>query len=294
MKKQNILLVLMALAFTFTLPQVGMAQQSDTEQSTQGKHHKGDLYKAHQAAIEAIQNDASLTESEKEALIVKKRNELRENVGKRGQARGDRKGKFASKEAREEWKKSREAISKEIEAIEKDPNLTDEEKELKRRELLNEKLGEKRRKGKRGGAYKKMDDEERRAYRAERKGELEAIKNDPNLTEEEKQAKKRELFKKSKKEAIIKGRKGDMHHTKGKHKGHKEMTKKEWKEKHGKKGSGFVKKELTDKQKSKALKALTRNEQRLAKDLKKGRISQEKYNSRIAKINQVRENLLKN
>ena len=285
MKKQNILLAMLALAFTFALPTVVSAQKTKAEK-TQIKQNRNKLFEAHKAEIEAIENDATLSESEKEALITKKSTEFRQAVGKRAKGGKRGKGKFESKEAREEWKKQRQAISKEIEAIENDPNLTEEERETKKRALLNEKLGEKRRKGKKAGAYKKMD--QRKAKREEIKAELDAIKNDPNLTEEQKAAKKQDLIGKNKKEGVIKGRKGDM-----KRGMHKEMTKKEWKEKYGKAGGEIAKKEMTTAQKERALSALKRNEDRLAKDLKKGKISQERYDERMARITQVREKLMK-
>lgn len=304
MKKQNTILIMLALTFTLALPNMATAQQNEGDKTTREKN--SEKFREHRAAIKAIQNDATLTEAQKEALITEKNGELREQIGRTGSAsRGSKKGKFASEEAREEWKKNKEAINKEIEAIENDPNLTDEEKEIKKREFLNEKLGEKRRKGKKGGAYKNMTEDERKiakekreaireerrtelkAVRAERKSQYEAIQNDPDLTEEEKAAKKKELREEGKKITRIKARERNMKRGKGPH---KEMTKQEWKEKHGERG--IAKKELSKEQKEKALASLEKNEERLAKNLKNGKISQERYDSRIAKIKEVRKTIL--
>ncbi len=285
MKKQNILLALLAVAFAFSTPTVVSAQKTKAEK-TQIVQDRNKLFEDYKAEIEVIENDATLSESEKEALISKKNAELRQSVGKRARGGNRGKGKFESKEAREEWKKQRQAISKEIEAIDNDPSLTDEERETKKRALLNEKLGEKRKKGKKAGAYRRMD--HRKAKREEIKAELEAIKNDPNLTEDQKAAKKKELIGKNKKQAVIKGRKGEMERGM-----HKEMTKKEWKQKHDKGSGEIAKKEMTTAQKERALAALKRNESRLARDLKKGKISQEIFDERMARITEVKEKLMK-
>lgn len=337
MKKQNILLMMMA--FVFVLPSIVTAQQDDTT-IVKEKNDRGEKVNEYRVAIEAIKNDATLTEEEKDVLIKEKKAELREIVSRRGSKRG-RAGKYPTKDAREKWKSSREAITKELEEIKNDPNLTEEEKETKKRALLSERLGEnkgKRKKG--GGAYGQMEEGKRQAKREERKAqydaikndtnltdeqkelkkkelfeenkemrgkggamkggkrkalreekkaEFEAIKNDPNLTDAEKEAKKKELIEEAKKKGIKKGEK-----QRGMRNGaHKEMTKKEWKEKYGKKADGFVEEGLSAEQKGKALAALTKSEKNLAKQLKRGKITQERYNSRIAKISSVREKILR-
>ena len=119
-----------------------------------------------------------------------------------------------------------------VEAIEADETLTQEQKDvriLEAREELRQKMRANRPEGKyrpgQGPGEERISKEEREALRAEFKAKMDAIDNNPDLSEEEKEAAKKALNQErkamSKKHGKMKGK------GKGKGKGHKAKEKRE-------------------------------------------------------------------
>lgn len=223
-----------------------------SEEAPSRKDRKEEIQKLRKE-IEAIKEDPNLSLEEKEKLVSEKRADLRSKSKKRG------KGKFLSEETRSAWKENMKERKEEIQAIKNDPQLSDEEKEKLIKEKRKEfpKAKKRKRKGGRMGTVKGA--------------KVKEIVDDPNLTDEQKREKIREL-RSAKKDKF----KGD-----GK-------ARQERKEKVKEK---IEKDELSPKQKKRALKQVKKQEKRLAKSLKKGEITKEKYDSRLLEIQEMKNKL---
>jgi len=237
------------------------------------KTDRRELMMQNRAEIEAIKADASLTDAQKESLIKEKRMELRNQIGTKG--RGNR---------------IPDEIKAEVEAISADDTLTDEQK----KELVKEKLTEYRKetKGQKGnnkGTIKgdrKGNKGDRKSNRAELKAGLEAINNDPNLTDSEK-AEQRQALLESTGAKIREGRnderrarKGDSRRTYRGDNSDRMLSRVE---------SAIAEGKMTPELKTKTLDRIVKREEALAKELKEGSISQAKYDEAIEKTASIRK-----
>ncbi len=162
-----------------------------------------------------------------------------------------------------------DAMRAEIDNIKANATLSEEEKgdliKAKREEIRG--LRGNRKKGKRGRGHKEANEEVR--------AQIKSIKEDANLSEEEKKAQIKAIREEARpNRAESSGRKGK------KGKGIKKA------ERAAKKGN------LDKAQIDRAMKGLERAEKSLSKQYDKGKISEEVYNTRLAKINEVRAKLI--
>jgi len=227
--------------------------------------------------------------------------------------------RLASKEIRkekhklnkEEFKQRREALKAEIKAIQADPNLTDKEKET---QIIAKRTAFRAERAKKLG----LTDEQRKARGAEIRERLREIKDDPNLTEEEKSAQRQEYLQRKSAEYRQGGlRKGKMRSYNRRMEkiennpnlsdGEKEQLKEQverqkiaqkqrrkWATDRGEAmPRKYQKRELTDEEKKDILDRLERTEKKLKKDHKKGKITEEEFQKRLDEINQVRESVIR-
>jgi len=283
-----------------------LAQNKDTK-----KGNRKEQMLRHKAEVDAIKNDSSLTEDQKEAKLRELRQVKKKALGKKGKAKSA-------------WNKGSADLKKEIDAIKNDASLTEEEKEVliketkqKHKDLYQKKVRKEKTDFKKETEAIKNDetltDEEKAALlkekrmeakerikgsktnkregnwrtdRAELKKELEAINNDPNLSDEQK-AEQRKAILESKATAIREGRVKQN------------MSRKKYAETRGGGSYGNPKpditsRKLTEEQKEKAFARLDKRMEFLDKELKKGRITQQKYDVAVAKVEQIRKQILNN
>ena len=245
---------------------------------------KKNILETHKAEIEAIKNDVSLTDIQKQELIKEKRMALREQLGSSARGKGKGKGYGRAQLSDEE----RAEAKAQLDAIDNDTSLSEEEKKAAKHELreslgLGKSRGGGEARGKRKGKGKgraQLSEEERAAA----KTQLEAIDNDTSLSEEEKKVAKSEL-----RESLGINRGGGSLKGKGTARGKGKMM--------GKSSATdriqnkISKRTLTSEQIEKAHSRLNREESKLEKLLKKEKISVDSFNERKAEIVRVRASL---
>ena len=198
------------------------------------------------------------------------------DLSAQGKGKGNVKKEMAKakKEAKEIEKNDWKAYVKEVKAK---PNLTEEEKE--------ELLAAKRAEIKEGRKADRIANRgEMKAKRDSIKAIVKAIEDDPNLTEDEKEAKIKEVRDSSKNERDA------TRANKGRAKGKNKSARESDKVVSGKKVKK-AKRALNKGQKERARKGLDRAEAFLEKALKKGSISEDVYNKRLARINDIRKQI---
>ena len=247
---------------------------------------KKNILETHKAEIEAIKNDVSLTDIQKQELIKEKRMAIKEQLGSSARGKGKGKGKgYGRAQLSDEERAEAKA---QLDAIDNDTSLSEEEKKAAKHELreslgLGKSRGGGEARGKRKGKGKgraQLSEEER----AVAKTQLQAIDNDTSLSEEEKKVAKSEL-----RESLGINRGGGSLKGKGTARGKGKMI--------GKSSATdriqnkISKRTLTSEQIEKAHSRLNKEESKLEKLLKKEKISVDSFNERKAEIVRVRASL---
>ncbi len=252
---KNILILTIGLFF------IGGVAEIAAQEAEVTKTDRRELMKQNRAEIKAIKTDATLTDAQKESLIKEKRTALKNKVSRKGT------GNRIPAE-----------IKAEIEAIRADENLTTEQKNAMVKEKFTAFRMENKGKKENKGTIKS----DVKNNRAEMKAELDAINNDPNLSDSERMEKRQALLE-SKGAQIREGkkdrraRKGDSRRS---YSGDKMFSRVE---------SAIAEGKMTPELKTKTLDRIVKREAALAKELQEGTITQENYDEATKKIGSIRQ-----
>jgi len=254
---KNSILFITLLFFGISFNATAQDRHDQSERSKKKAEMKA-LLDVHRAEVKDIKNNSSLSEEQKETLILEKKTALKSKLAETKGLKHLR-GPHGKKGIRHA---ERMAIKEKLDEIKNDPNLTEEEKAAARDAYFSE-TAYKYREGKFPRDRKRMAAKQRRKMK----------KEFSEMSEEERKALKDDLKE---------------------HKKDRENHRQWAKDKRAKQGQDrpiVQKRKLTEAQKKQALERITKREKYLDKQLKKGKLSLEEYDRQSQRISRVKGRL---